>query len=647
MSYLEFDKLQLINLAYSLKKELIRTNRAGSYASTTIINCNTRKYHGLLVCPMENLDGGNHVLLSSLDETVIQHGKEFHMAIHKYPGIYHPLGHKYIRDYGSDPIPYIIYRVGGVVLKREGLLAAEEELTMIRYTLLDAHSPTTLRLQPFLAFRNVNTLSKANMDIIKKYEKVENGIRTRMYDGYPHLYMQTSKQSDYIHAPDWYYDIEYPKEQARGYEYREDLYVPGYFELPIKKGESIVFSASLKEITTNTLKRKFDAEINKRTPRNSFEGCLENSAQQFITKNGKKTEIIAGFPWFGKWGRDTFISLPGLTLTRNDAKTCKAVLESMGSELKDCLFINKGNSEYSDTNSVDAPLWFFWAIQRYAYHTAEYQEVWKLFGKKMLKILNCYKEGTKYNIKMQENGLIYAGQEGFALTWMDAVVNGRAVTPRIGFPVEINALWYNALRFTIELAEKNNEAEIANQWKDIAALTEKSFTETFWSKEKGYLADVVNGDYKDWSIRPNQIFAASVPYSPITDELKKAMLDVVKQNLLTPRGLRTLSPEHSDYKGICEGAVYHRDEAYHQGTAWPWLLADFCEAYLKLHRKGALNLIKRLYTGFEAEMTEHGIGSISEAYNGDPPHEATGAISQAWSVAALLRIRKLIEEYEK
>ncbi|MFH2095902.1 MAG: glycogen debranching enzyme N-terminal domain-containing protein, partial [Bacteroidota bacterium] len=439
MAYIKFDKTQLINLEYSLNRELIRSNRAGSYANTTIIGCNTRKYHGLLICPMDDLDGENHVLLSSLDETVEQRGAEFNLAIHKYPGIYQPRGHKYIRDFLSDPIPTIIYRVGGVVLKKEMMLVQEDARMIIRYTLLEAHSPTKITFRPYLAFRNVHKLTRANMDANTKFKSVKNGIRMKLYTGYKNLYMQFSKAPEYVHVPNWYYNIEYTEEQRRGYEYQEDLFVPGFFEMPIKKGEEIIFSAGLSEISPQMLKRKFNAEVEKRVPRNNFYNCLLNSAQQFIVKRGNKTEVIAGFPWFGRWGRDTFISLPGLTLAIDDIKTCKSVLDTMAAEMRGPLFPNIGHGSDAAFNSVDAPLWFFWAIQQYYFAVKNHEKVWADFGKKMMKIITGYMEGASYNIHMHDNGLIFAGEQGKALTWMDAVVNGKPVTPRHGYNVEINA----------------------------------------------------------------------------------------------------------------------------------------------------------------------------------------------------------------
>lgn len=646
MGYINFNKQQLVNLEFSLSRELLRTNRAGTYASTTIIGCNTRKYHGLLVCPMEDIDNENHVILSSLDVSVIQQDANFNLAVRKYPGVYEPKGHKYIEKFEIDTIPVLTYNVGGTILQMERILS-EDDRIIIKYTLLESKSPTKLRFKPFLAFRNIHKLSKANFYVNNKYKSIENGIRVRMYDGYKWLFMQFNKQPDYIHVPDWYYNIEYIEEQRRGYEYHEDLYVPGYFELDIKEGESIIFTGALSEIDPKEIPNKFNSEVNKRTPRNNYLNCLKNSAQQFIYKRNNKTEVIAGFPWFGRWGRDTFISLPGLTLYNNDIKTCKDVLDTMSSELKDGLFPNIGSDNDVAMNSVDAPLWFFWTLQQYSLFVKDKSIIWKEYGEKMKSILENYRKGTHFNIKMHDNGLIWAGETGKALTWMDAIVAGKAVTPRVGFAVEINALWYNAIMFSLELAKLNNDNTFISSWTTLPDLIKKSFNDYFWDKNKEYLADYVTYEFKDYSIRPNQIFACSFEYSPINESLKERILETVRKVLLTAKGLRTLSPEDSNYKGIYSGSQEERDSTYHQGTVWPWLLGHFCEGYLKIHNKSGLALVEKIFNSFEEGMSSYGIGTIPEIYDGDPPHNPKGAISQAWSVGELLRIHNMIEQYKR
>lgn len=647
MSYLNFDKNQLINLEYSLSRETIRSNRAGSYASTTLVSCHTRKYHGLLVCPIPGLGVDKHVMISSLDETIIQHDKEFHLAVRKYPGIVHP-GHKYIREFHIEPIPTVIYRVGGVLLKRERLLTEEEPRTLVRYTLEESHSHTLIRFHPFLAFRNFHQLRKANLNANTKFEKTQNGIKIQLYPEYPYLYMQLSKKVDYIPAPMWFYNVEYIEEQKRGYDYMEDLYVPGFFEFSLEKGESIVFSGGLDEITPASLQKRFNSELKNRTSRNNFYTCLENAAEQFLIrhKNGD-VEVSAGFHWYNEGGRDALVATPGLTLTVDDTKTCKAILNTYSKQLKGALFINPRTPE-KPLPSIDAPLWYIWAIQQYVYHTESLSSAWKLFGGDIKQIIQGYIEGIAYDIKMQENYLISGGNQNIALTWMDGYINGTPVIPRQGFPVEVNALWYNALCFGAQIAHKSRSYKIAKEWNTIAKKAAESFMELFWDEDKKYLADVaLNTETKDWSVRPNQIIAAALHFSPISkNEIKKFVVDKVEQDLLTPRGLRTLSPKNPHYIPIYEGDHNKREIAYHSGTAHPWLLSFFTDAYLKLYEKSGVNTIEKLYNGFEKCMGEHGVGTISEIYDGNPPHLPRGAISQAWCVAALLETKKILDQYK-
>ena len=640
MTYINFDKQQLINLEFSLNRELLRTNRTGSYANTTVVGCNTRKYHGLLVCPMENIDNDNHVLLSGLDVSVIDKDSVFNLAVRKYPYIYEPKGHKYAEKFEITTIPKLTYKIGDDVITMERVLA-EDDRILVKYTLVEAKSEIKLRFKPFLAFRNVHKLSRANFYVNTKYKSVENGISVKMYEHYKTLFMQFDKEIEYVHVPDWYYNVEYQEEQNRGYDYQEDLYAPGFFEASLKAGESIIFTASLNRIKPKGISQIFEYEAEKRLPRDSYISCLRNSAQQFICKRNNKSEIIAGYPWFGSWGRDTFISLPGLTLYNNDTETCKEILDTMTENITDGLFPNMGTA----INSVDAPLWFFWSLQQYLLFKKDKTVLWQNYGTKMKSILEKYREGTHFNIKMHDNGLIWAGENGKALTWMDAVVAGKPVTPRIGFDVEINALWYNAVMFCLEIAKENNDTEFINSWQNLPAIIQKSFVDMFWNGHKKYLADYTTYDYKDFSVRPNQIFACSLPYSAIDNEKKEKIIEIIKKYLLTKKGIRTLSPADSNYKGIYNGTQEERDLAYHQGTVWTWLLGHFCEAYLKIYGKSGLNFVEKIFYAFEEDMTTYCIGSIPEIYDGDPPQNPKGAISQAWSVAELLRIHYMITNY--
>ena len=647
MSYLKFDKEQLINLEYSLNKEILRSNRAGAYISTTINGCNTRKYHGLLVCPISKFGGEKHVLLSSLDETIIENGSEFNLGIHRYQGgVYDPKGHKYIRNVEFRKIPKITYRVGNVVLSKEQLLVENEQQVLIKYTLEESAKPVKLRFKPFLAFRQIHHLSKANMYVNRKFGKVVNGISVKLYDKFPNLFMQFNKNCEFIPVPDWYYNIEYLKELNRGYEYLEDLFVPGYFELPVKKGESIIFSAGTGEAKTDSLKQLFTKEENSRIERSTFLRSLDNAAGQFVMHKNDKTDIIAGFPWYDSITRQTFISLPGLCLSLNDSKNCKNVLDTYKPHLKNGFFPDQINHKNPTYHSADAPLWFIWTIMKYFKKSKLAKEIWDEYGSAIQEILKAYKNSTLKYVGTTRDGLIYAQKENTALTWMNASVDGKPVVQREGLAVEINALWYNALCFSVELAGLAGDQAFVEQWKPMITKVGDAFLSTFWNNGHDHLADVVKDGKPDWSVRPNMVIAVAMDYSPLTIEQQKLVLGVAKRKLLTKRGLRTLSPDHLRYKGAVEGGPNERELAIHQGAVWPWLIQFFVEGYLKIHKKGGLSYVKQIIEDFEDDMTEHCIGTMSEMYNGNPPHKAKGAISQAWSVAGVVYATHLIQNYK-
>lgn len=643
MAYIKFDKKKLINLEYSLKRELLRSNRAGAFCSTTIVNCNTRKYHGMLVVPQPQFGNDPHVLLSTIHETVIQHNTEFNLGIHKFQdNVYYPRGHKYVRDFKLDPNSCITWRVGGVVLEREMVFSSREDMLMLKYTLVEAHSETRLRFKPFLAFRNIHTLSKVNDDVNKSFRFVKNGAEFTMYDGYTPLVIQFTKEPFYTHAPDWYYNIEYTYEKIRAYDYLEDLYVPGVFELELKMGESIVIGVGTREILPAGLKQKFAAELNKRIPRDNFKNCLRNASEQFFVNREDKTDLMAGFPWFGLIGRDTFMALPGLLLTSGDTDTFAKVIDSMIRRMQGPFFPSAVLNQKIEYNSVDTQLWFFWALQKYNEYIGETKKNWAKYKHIISKILDAYADGTWFNIRMEENGLLFAGEHGYALTWMNAMIDGKPVTPRIGNPVEVNALWYNAVMFSLQMAQDAGDIEFFKKWKPVSIKISASFVDKFWDQKKGYLADFIHGEYKDWSVRPNMLLAVSMPFSALDDLQQKKVLDVVERELLTPRGLRTLSPKNVKYKGVYRGTFQQREEAYHQGSVMPWLVGHFAEAYLKVYGNSGLSVVKNLYNTFEPEMQEYGIGTISELFDGDPPHKPSGATSMATAVAELLRIDQMI-----
>ena len=643
MGYIKFDNAHVVNLEYSLTREILRNNRAGSYSSTTIVGCNTRKYHGWLVCPVDAMGGERHVLLSSVDSTVVSNGQSFNTGIHKYQGDhYSPKGHKYVEDFDIQDIPGMTFRVGNVILKQERILVHYEEQLLIRYTIIDTDEPIKFQLRPFLAFRSIHQLTRANMWANTRTEPVPHGVKIRMYDGFPYLHMQLSCKAEFVPVPDWYYGVEYVEEQKRGYDYSEDLFVPGFFEMTASKGDVIVFSVSTREEKYAGLKAKFNRTIATKIPRSNFGNCLRNAAQQFIEKRGNDTNIIAGYHWFGSWGRDTFIALPGLALARESEDLYAAVLDTQVRRMKGGLFPNMGDNDNPAFNSVDAPLWFFQALWNYG---LDLKETWQRYGSAMKNVLNAYRAGTSFGIHMRGNGLIYSGAPGKALTWMDAVVEGVPVTPREGYAVEINALWYNAVCYSLDCARGARDRAFVKEWEKLPELISSSFIETFWDDEQGYLADYVkDGEKRNMQVRPNMVIATSLPYSMLTLDQMKSILDIANRVLVTPRGLRSLSPSDEEYKGIYSGDQATRDRAYHQGTVWPWLLGPFCDGWLRVYGEGGVSRVRKLIMGFEETLTEAGISTISEIFDGDPPHSPRGAISQAWSVGEILRIFTLLEK---
>ncbi len=642
MSYLAFDKSKLINLEQSLFKEILRTNRAGSYSSTSIVGCNTRKYHGLLVCPLPEYEMTRHVLLSSLDATVVQHDKEFNLGIHKYAGNhYEPKGHKYIRELEFDVIPKKVYRVGGVELAVEEVLVEHEEQILVKYTLLKASSKTKLKLKPFLANRSVHDLTQQNLQANTKYSSISGGIKIQMYENIPALYMQVSKKNEFVANPDWYKGIEYFKEERRGYHFKEDLYVHGYFEVNIKKGESVVFSASLKEFKPEKFEDSFTKEVEKRIPREGLLYNLLNAAQQFFVAKGNEITMVAGYHWYKNRLRDTLIAVPMLTEALGDEELFHKVLESSALDISR----NIKNKDCKNIKEADTPLWFFWTIQQ-CWGSLCREKLFSKYKDLLKLILNLYLTKRYENVTVDSDGLINIYDENTPLTWMNGIVNNIPVTPRNGKCVEINALWYNALHLYLELAKDDKkDAAFVDKVKEVADKVETSYLQTFWNEKDNCLFDLVEDAHKDNSIRPNQVFATAFEYSPLNKEQKKFVIDVAKEQLLTAKGLRSLSPQNPHYEGVMGGDANGREYNLHQGTVWPWLIAFYAEGYLKLHKESGISHIKRIADNFEDEIVHHCIGTLSEYYDGNPPQMGKGAVSMATNVAGVLKILKLIEKY--
>lgn len=647
MSYLKFDKNLLINLEQSLRLEVLRTNQSGAYHCTTIVGANTRKQHGLLVIPVPEIDDNSHVLLSSLDETVIQHGAPFNLGLHRYSGgVYSPNGHKYIREYDCERVPTHTFRVGGVILKREKIFITNENRILIRYTLVDAHSKTTLQFRPFLAFRNANDLCVENQVASRDYKEVSNGISTCMYDGYPELFMQVNHKPKFVFDPHWYKGIEYIKDLERGIPYTEDLYVPGYFEVDMKKGDTIIFSAGVSEVNTRQLTKMYEDEIKTRTPRTSFYNCLKNSAKQFYMTNADGHYLFAGYPWFKVRARDEFIALPGCTLSNHHRPDFEAIMDTAKEAFTRWMETGEPDKHLQGIDLPDVPLWAAWAIQRYS-HDTDVPTARERYGELVAQLIDFIIDGKHPNLQVDDNGLVRTDGTRQPMSWMDSArPDGTPLIPRTGYLVEFNALWYNALMFLLQMyADDKQMQSRVERWQKISDAYAESFAPTFLN-DYGYLYDYVNGPYTDLSVRPNMVIAVGVDHTPLDRRQRKRILDFITRELLTPKGLRTLSPNSYGYNPWYVGNPEQREKAYYSGSARPWLMGFYCHAYVKVFGIGGLSFVNRMMIGFEDEMSQGAIGTLSELYDGNPPFIGRGAVSFAANVGEILRVLRLLKNLD-
>ena len=647
MSYLKFDKNLLINLEQSLRLEVLRTNQSGAYHCTTIVGANTRKQHGLLVIPVPEIDDNSHVLLSSLDETVIQHGAPFNLGLHRYSGgVYSPNGHKYIREYDCERVPTHTFRVGGVILKREKIFITNENRILIRYTLVDAHSKATLQFRPFLAFRTANDLCVENQVASRDYKEVSNGISTCMYDGYPELFMQVNHKPKFVFDPHWYKGIEYIKDQERGIPYTEDLYVPGYFEVDMKKGDTIIFSAGVSEVNTRQLTKMYEDEIKTRTPRTSFYNCLKNSAKQFYMTNADGHYLFAGYPWFKVRARDEFIALPGCTLSNHHRPDFEAIMDTAKEAFTRWMETGEPDKHLQGIDLPDVPLWAAWAIQRYS-HDTDVPTARERYGELVAQLIDFIIDGKHPNLQVDDNGLVRTDGTRQPMSWMDSArPDGTPLIPRTGYLVEFNALWYNALMFLLQMyADDKQMQSRVERWQKISDAYAESFAPTFLN-DYGYLYDYVNGSYTDLSVRPNMVIAVGVDHTPLDRRQRKRILDFITRELLTPKGLRTLSPNSYGYNPWYVGNPEQREKAYYSGSARPWLMGFYCHAYVKVFGIGGLSFVNRMMIGFEDEMSQGAIGTLSELYDGNPPFIGRGAVSFAANVGEILRVLRLLKNLD-
>ena len=643
MAFLKFNKAELVNLADSLKREILCANKTGAYCNTTIVTCNTRRYHGLLGVPVDNFGGSKYMLLSSVDESLVVDGNLFNLGIHCYGDIYEPRGHKYIIDFQADPVPAILYRVGAIEFKKTIMLTPDMDQLLIKYEIVKSPAEVTLLLKPFLAFRNIHSLTRQNSEADTSFKTIPGGVSFNMYKGFPTLNLQLSTaEYEYRPAPYWYNGITYSDEARRGFDCKEDLFVPGTFILKMKQGDSVILSASVKEIKPKGLTRRFNAIYKEMPGIRSYHDQLLHCADLLIRdRNGKKM-ITAGFSWlYTGLLRETLYALPGLTLMTGRTEEFEEILDNLIEDNRQRLF--------HKTTQVDAPLLVVTALQSYISFGADPSHVWKKYGETVREIVESYAPEKRDEVSLQPDGLLWAQKDNTALTWMNAYIDGHPVTERAGYQVETNAFWYNALCFAIDMESRftAKDSVFVGRWTPIRDLAKTSYVNRFWLPDLGYLADYVDNAGPNTDVRPNQIFAVSVDYSPLPDEIKASIMNIVDRELVTSRGIRTLSPRDVKYRGVYEGTQRDRDLAYHNGCAWPCLLLPYAKACFEMRGAAFCKKAEWLIEGFYDDLWKHGVGAFSELYDGDPPHEPHGAISSAMSTAAILWVDWMIAKYKK
>ena len=644
MAFLKFNKNELVNLAYSLKREIICANKTGAYCNTSIVTCNTRRYHGLLAVTLDRFGGDHYMLLSALDESLVVNGKQFNLGIHCYGDIYEPRGHKYVVDFAEDPAPNITYQVGEVTFRKTFILAPDKDQILVRYELLRAPGPVTLMVKPYLAFRSVHDLTHQNDQANTSFTEIPGGVSFRMYPNFPDLNLQLSdKSAEWKFLPCWNNNITYSDEYRRGFDCREDLFTPGIFSLKLSKGGSVVFSAATSEADPTQLKRRFSGYLAKLPEVTGYHDQLVSCADWLITRHNGVAMINAGLSWL-KTGllRETLLSLPGLTLhgLQNPA---------LFEEILDNLIAAEQGRLTMRTTQVEAPLYMACTLQQYIDWGADPAKVWHKYGSTIKMILDSYLPGRRKEIAMHPSGLLWAQMDGVALSWMNAYVGGRAVTERAGYQIETNSFWYNAICFALEMeaAYGSKRSSFIKTWAPIRDQVRTGFRATFWDEKSGRLADYVDGAGRNMDVRPNQIAAIWVKYSPLEEEVFPQVLKVIDTELVTSRGIRSLSPRDPRYKGVYEGSQVERDLAYHQGCNHPFLLAPYIEVSFRVKGPSFWKRAEWLVEGFWADLSKHGVGAFSEIYDGDPPHEPHGTISSALSTSALLTVYSLLEKYKE
>lgn len=644
-----FDRDVCTDFARSSALEWLEANGRGGWASSTVSGAHTRRYHGLLVAATEP-PVGRKVLLSRLDETVEANGATVDLGANRFPGAIHPRGFEHLARFQQELFPTWEYEIGTARLGKTIAavhLEADENATLVLYELEGGDAPIRLTLRPFFAGRDFHSLGHAN-DSVHREGSFEGGtLRYQSYDGLPAVFVHVPG-GEYAASPDWWHRFEFDLERERGLDFEEDLFTPGAITVALAPGARLGVLISTAPPAGRDAWDLFDAERDRRekllapfVDSDSFTRSLALAADAFLVRRGAGlSTVIAGYPWFSDWGRDSMIALPGLCLATGRFDEAKGILRAFAASVSEGMLPNRfpdSGDEAPEYNTVDATLWFFVAAWDYLEATGDgaflRDELLPVFED----ILAWHQRGTRHGIRVEGDGLLHAGEPGVQLTWMDAKVGDWVVTPRTGLPVEIQALWANALAITAELSERFEEKDRAADLRLRAERVRTRFAERFWNEEAGGLYDVVTEDANDASVRPNQIFALSLPFPLLEGERAARLLSLVESKLLTPRGLRTLSADDPRYRPIYIGGPLERDGAYHQGTVWPWLLGPYITALVRVRGEEGKRQGRKILEGFAPHLAEAGIGTVSEIFDADPPHAPRGCPAQAWSVAELLR----------
>jgi predicted glycogen debranching enzyme len=648
---IEFKQETCGDLDAASRREWLETNGLGGFASSTIAGLNTRRYHGLLVAATKP-PVGRLVMLSKLEETLLIEGRGFELSANRYPGTVHPLGFRYLKQFRLDPFPVFTYEVEGIEMEKTVFMIHGENSTAVHYCVTKHNHPQLpknlrLELRPLIAFRDYHSTTHQNGALNPELKEEPGVTAIAPYEGLPTLYLAhnavaTKKMSD------WYRNFEYDAERERGLDFTEDLFNPCVLRFDLSPGRqaSVIASTGCRDVARVAEYQRAEIARRRKAVRSSpidddFARDLGAAADQYIVTRGDQKTVIAGYHWFSDWGRDTMIALPGLTLPARRYDIARSILRTFARNVDQGMLPNRfpDTGETPEYNTVDATLWFFEAARAFLAYTGDLEFVRNDLYPVFTDIIACHVRGTRYGIKVDPSGLLACGEPGVQLTWMDAKVGDWVVTPRRGKPVEIQALWYNALCIMEEFARKFDDEAGQTRYHNMATAAHRAFNRLFWNEKLSCLYDVVKGGAADPSIRPNQIFAVSLTHSMLSPERARSVVDKTREHLLTPYGLRSLAPSDPQYRGRYTGDRTSRDGAYHQGTVWPWLLGPFITAYVKVN--GNTDAARRQAAEWLIPLKEHladaGLGHISEVLDGDAPHHPGGCIAQAWSVGEILR----------